>query len=105
MPEDFEKPVDKDLLDQWKKSIAEQKSAAITVLALWGAGIILIILIQGIVGIVLLFTFLIAAMMISLSKKKKVKESFGRFGITDTELKQAIDACCRRRQITEIKKD
>ena len=102
--EDFEKPVDQDLLDQWKKSIAEQKSAVITVLALWGTGIVIIILMQGIVGIALLFACLISAMMISLSKKKKVKESFGKLGITDAELKQAIDACNNRiRPITETK--
>jgi uncharacterized membrane protein YhaH (DUF805 family) len=95
-PEDFEKPVDKELLNQWKESIAEQKNAAIMLLVLWGVGLLLLILLGGIVGLVLFFASIITAMVISLSKRKKVKESFSKLGISESELKQALDACSRR---------
>jgi uncharacterized membrane protein YhaH (DUF805 family) len=95
-PEDFEKPIDKELLDQWKKSVAEQKTTGITVLVLQGIGVLLVILLGGLIGVVLLFVFLITAMIISLSSRKKVKESFNRLGITEVELKQALDVCGKR---------
>lgn len=96
LPEDFEKPIDKELLDRWKKYVAEQKNVGITVIVLWGVGLFLLILLGGIIGLGVFFTLFITAMVISLSSRKKVKESFNRLGITKAELKQAINVSNNR---------
>ncbi|MDR0349859.1 MAG: hypothetical protein LBH90_10290 [Tannerella sp.] len=64
---------------------------------LWGAAFLLPILF-GTVGVGMSFALSITGLIIYLPKKKQVEESFGRFGITETDLKQAINACNKRIQ-------
>jgi uncharacterized membrane protein YhaH (DUF805 family) len=98
-PEDFEKPVDKELLDQWKENVAKQKSAAIILAVLWGVGMLLLIVLRGMVGVLLFFALAIPGAVNGRSKTKKVKESFSRLGISESELKQALDVCSRKSKL------
>jgi membrane protein required for beta-lactamase induction len=99
-PTDFEKPVDENLLDRLKKNVAELKNFS----TLWlvqlavVVAVCLLMQLEKSVRFELFFAIIILPVVMNHFKQQKVDESFHRLGITETELKQAIDACKERMQ-------
>ena len=88
LPEDFGRTFDLQVFETWKQKMREQAKVGFIVIILQVIGLVAIILLGGLVGLALLFTALITAMIIS--KRKAVKQYQDKLGITNAELKQAL---------------
>ena len=100
-PEDFGKSFDSELFSKWKKSVEEHEKAGLINIVLYLIGLAALIVISGLVGIVLFFGFAISGIAIALPKQKKRKGYQRELGITNAELKEAINQC---RNQTKVRK-
>lgn len=89
-PGDFGKSFDPVLFAEWKQAANAQNKALGPIFILWLAGLLLMIVLGGLVGLGLFFAAAFTALGISLSKQKKTKEIQRRLGIDNREVRQAI---------------
>ncbi|WP_029906755.1 hypothetical protein [Prevotella sp. 10(H)] len=90
--DDFGKSFDTKIFGELKQKMNDQEKSGFIALALQIVGLIAIISLGGLVGLAVLFTTLIAAMIIALSSRKAVKKHQDMLGITNAELKEALAA-------------
>ena len=69
----------------YKQAAAQHTAAAKWTYILWGGGLLLLILLQGIVGLAIFFGCMIAAMAVVMPKYKALKQSWDRLGISKSE--------------------
>jgi hypothetical protein len=95
-PEDFGKLLDPAPFAEWKQAMNAQAKAGMAVILIWLAGLALLLILGGAVGLLCLFAALFTAMGISLSKQKKVKEAQSKLCIDKAEVRQAMVKCQNR---------
>lgn len=89
-PQDFNRPMDPALFAQWKDSMQASAGAGRTSLILLVAGLALMLLLGGLIGVILFFVLAIIGLVSAGPKRKALVSAQNALGLTDAELKQVI---------------
>jgi Flp pilus assembly protein TadB len=90
LPEDFGKSFDTAAFNDWKKAANEHEQVTIINIVLYLAGLALMLVLGGFVGIGLFFVLAIIGLTISMPKMNVRRKCQTRLGITNKDLRNAI---------------
>jgi hypothetical protein len=90
LPEDFGKSFDIETFHQWKQSVNEHEQASITTLILYVAGLVIMIVLGGLVGVGLFFVLAFIGLGISRPKQNKRKRYQRQLGINNRDVRDAV---------------
>ena len=104
-PDDFDKSLDEAAFAEWQKSLEAHENAGFAVLGLQVAGLLLLLVLGGLVGVVLYLGLAITGLVIVLPKQNKRKACQRQLGISNSDLKQAIINCRNRMKGVNVASD
>ncbi|MDR0420002.1 MAG: hypothetical protein LBH30_00900 [Prevotellaceae bacterium] len=96
LPEDFGKSFDMEVFHNWKKSVNEHEQTGIISMVMYVIGLAAIIIIGGLIGVGLMFAFMLIAIAISAPKMSKRKRFQRQLGINNRDVVNAIAASKKR---------
>jgi hypothetical protein len=96
LPEDFGKSFDIETFHQWKQSVNEHEQVGITTMILYLAGLALMIILGGLVGVGIFFVMTFIGLGISRPKQNKRKRYQRQLGISNRDVRDAVIVAKKR---------